>query len=99
MIHQELQQVPELTVAQNMFLGRALRYGPVLARTKMEIRAQEVLSRLDPSIDVRAPIHTLRVASRQLVEIARALLFEAKIIAMDELRPVSCPLKSRSSNR
>lgn len=84
MIHQELQQVPELTVAQNMFLGRALRYGPVLARTEMEIRAQEVLSRLDPSIDVCAPIHTLRVASRQLVEIARALLFEAKIIAMDE---------------
>jgi len=84
MIHQELQQVPELTVAQNMFLGRALRRGPVLRKADMEERARDALQLLDPTIDVRAPIHTLRVASKQLVEIARALLFKAKIIAMDE---------------
>ncbi|WP_284948058.1 sugar ABC transporter ATP-binding protein [Acidisoma cladoniae] len=85
MIHQELQQVPELTVAQNMFLGRPItRSGIALAREKMRRRAAESLSRLDNAIDPDAKISTLRVAQRQIVEIARALLFEARIIAMDE---------------
>lgn len=85
MIHQELQQVPELTVAQNMFLGHPVVWGGVvLDRREMERRAEIVLRDLDPAIDVRAPVKTLKVASRQLVEIARALLFDAKIIAMDE---------------
>jgi ribose transport system ATP-binding protein len=50
----------------------------------MQRRAAELLSQLDPSIDVRAKIKTLRVAQRQIVEIAKALLGEARIIAMDE---------------
>ena len=85
MIHQELQQVPELTVAQNMFLGHPrTRAGIVLDRAAMEREAAAVLSVLDPTIDVSQPIRNYRVAARQLVEIARALLFEARIIAMDE---------------
>jgi ribose transport system ATP-binding protein len=85
MIHQELQQVPELTVAQNMFLGRPIvRGGTLLARGVMRERAAATLSRLDATIDPDQPIGQLRVAKRQLVEIARALLFDATIIAMDE---------------
>ncbi len=85
MIHQELQQVPELTVAQNMFLGRPLtRAGIILARAPMRAAAAATLAKLDKSIDPDAKISTLRVAQRQIVEIARALLFEARIIAMDE---------------
>lgn len=85
MIHQELQQVPELTVAQNMFLGRPItRSGVVLARDEMRRRAAETLARIDRHIDPDAKIGTLRVAQRQIVEIARALMFEARIIAMDE---------------
>ena len=85
MIHQELQQVPELTVAQNMFLGRPLiRSGIFLARDSMRAAAAATLARLDKGIDPDAKISTLRVAQRQIVEIARALLFEARIIAMDE---------------
>ena len=85
MIHQELQQVPELTVAQNMFLGRPItRSGVLLARDEMTSRAGETLARIDKDIDPDAKISTLRVAQRQIVEIARALLFEARIIAMDE---------------
>jgi ribose transport system ATP-binding protein len=85
MIHQELQQVPELTVAQNMFLGHPrVRGGVVLDRASMEREAAAVLSLLDPSIDVSKPIKRFRVAARQLVEIARALLFRATVIAMDE---------------
>ncbi|MDH1086487.1 sugar ABC transporter ATP-binding protein [Pantoea brenneri] len=67
MIHQELQHVPELSVAQNMFLGRPL-----------------TLKTLDPSIDPSTPIKNLKVSQQQIVEIARALLDDAKIIAMDE---------------
>jgi ribose transport system ATP-binding protein len=85
MIHQELQQVPELTVAQNMFLGRPLRRaGMFVDRAMQETQAAKALAQLDPSIRPDAPIKTLKVAQRQIVEIARALLENARIIAMDE---------------
>ena len=85
MIHQELQQVPELTVAQNMFLGRALtRGGLFVDRAAQERQAAAALARLDPAISPAAPIRSLKVAQRQIVEIARALLENARVIAMDE---------------
>jgi ribose transport system ATP-binding protein len=86
MIHQELQQVPNLTVAQNMFLGHSLtRAGGLLVnRREQERRAAEALSMIDPSINPAAPISSLKVAQRQVVEIARALLNKAKVVAMDE---------------
>jgi ribose transport system ATP-binding protein len=86
MIHQELQQVPHLTVAQNMFLGHSLKRlgGLLVDRREQERRAAEALAMIDPTIDPSAPISTLKVAQRQVVEIARALLDKAKIIAMDE---------------
>jgi ribose transport system ATP-binding protein len=85
LIHQELQQVPELDVAQNMFLGNPItKLGVFTDRAAMQQRACELLAQLDPTIDVRAKIKTLRVAQRQIVEIAKALLGQARIIAMDE---------------
>ncbi|WP_419728971.1 sugar ABC transporter ATP-binding protein [Lichenicola sp.] len=84
MIHQELQQVPELTVAQNMFLGRPLRRGLFTDRAQQEAKAAAVLQSLDPAIRPDAPIRTLKVAQRQIVEIGRALLENAQVIAMDE---------------
>ncbi len=86
MIHQELQQVPELTVAQNIYLGAALRHagGLLVDRRAQETEARRLLAPLDPSIDVTAKVHDLRVAQRQIVEIAKALRAQARIIAMDE---------------
>jgi ribose transport system ATP-binding protein len=85
MIHQELQQVRELTVAQNMFLGRSLRRGSVFVDSAaQEKAAAEALSALDPTIRPDAQIKSLKVAQRQIVEIGRALLENARIIAMDE---------------
>jgi ribose transport system ATP-binding protein len=86
MIHQELQQVPELTVAQNIYLGAALRRagGLLVDRKAQEAEARRLLAPLDPTIDVTAPIGRLRVAQRQIVEIAKALRAQARIIAMDE---------------
>ncbi len=86
MIHQELQHVPELTVAQNMFLGHPIKTaaGLFVARRAQEKAAAEALQALDPTIDPAAPIRTLKVAQRQIVEIARAVMEDAKILAMDE---------------
>ncbi len=86
MIHQELQQVPELTVAQNIFLGAALRHagGLLVDRRAQERQARALLAPLDASIDVTMPVRDLRVAQRQIVEIAKALRARARIIAMDE---------------
>lgn len=86
MIHQELQLVPELTVTQNIFLGRPMTRagGMIVKRRAQEQRARDVLADLDPTIDPTVPIKTLKVAQQQIVEIARALIDEASIIAMDE---------------
>jgi ribose transport system ATP-binding protein len=85
LIHQELQQIPELDVAQNMFLGNPLtRFGMITDRAAMQRRARELIVELDPTIDVTAKIKSMRVAQRQIVEIAKALLGDARIIAMDE---------------
>ena len=86
MIHQELQLVPELTVAQNIFLGRPMTSlgGTIVKRREQERRAREVLASLDPTINPKVKINTLKVAQQQIVEIARALIDQAKIIAMDE---------------
>ena len=85
MIHQELQLVPELDVAQNLFLGSVpRRYGMFTDRARMTEAARRVLARLGAKLDVRQPVKELSTAQRQLVEIARALLWDARIIAMDE---------------
>lgn len=85
MIHQELQQVPELTVAQNIFLGASLRRGGLFVDHRaQEAAARRLLAPLDSGIDVTAPVRDLRVAQRQIVEIARALRSNARVIAMDE---------------
>jgi len=86
MIHQELQHVPELSVAQNMFLGRPLtRAGGLWVDKQAQLaRAALLLKQLDPTIDPAMPIKSLKVSQQQIVEIARALLDDAKIIAMDE---------------
>ncbi|MGB3418428.1 MAG: sugar ABC transporter ATP-binding protein [Mesorhizobium sp.] len=86
MIHQELQHVPNLTVAQNMFLGRPLRMagGMLVDRHAQERAAAAALAPLDSTIDPSAPIRTLKVAQRQIVEIARAMMEDAKVLAMDE---------------
>ncbi|MFS2222601.1 sugar ABC transporter ATP-binding protein [Pantoea sp. B65] len=86
MIHQELQHVPELSVAQNMFLGRPLTQASGLwVNKKAQLaRAKLILNQLDPTIDPNEPIKNLKVSQQQIVEIARAMLDDAKIIAMDE---------------
>jgi ribose transport system ATP-binding protein len=85
LIHQELALVPHMSAAANIFLGREVtRGGVTLDRAAMEKRAQQIVDRLGVDIDVRGPIRLLSMAQRQCVEIARALLFRARVLALDE---------------
>ncbi len=84
-IHQELNLVPELTAAANIFLGREITglLGRLDERA-MEARARQLFARLGAPIDPRSKVIDLRIGDQQMVEIARALAFEASIVIMDE---------------
>ncbi len=84
-IHQELNLVRELTVADNIFLGREpLLGGVIVDRRRMAQAATRLLGRLGIAIDPDSRVAGLRVGEQQLVEIARALSLDARILIMDE---------------
>ena len=85
LVHQELNLVPYLSVAENIFLGRELlsNIGVIRARDQLQ-RCQELLANLDASIDPRMEVRKLRVGQQQVVEIAKALNCQARVIFMDE---------------
>jgi len=94
-IHQELNLVPELTVADNIFLGREKRIaGLVVDRRAARQAARGLLGRLGIDLDPEAKVGSLRVGEQQLVEIAKALSLDARILIMDEptsaLSPAEC---------
>jgi ribose transport system ATP-binding protein len=84
-IHQELNQVPELSVSENFFLGRELRgrFGAVDV-PKMQRETSRFLEQLGIDIDPERLLKHLRVAERQLLEIAKAISSNAKVLVMDE---------------
>jgi ribose transport system ATP-binding protein len=85
-IYQEFTLLPERTVAQNIFLGREpLRFGFVDNQTMIQ-RTKELLNRLKAGsyIHPNQPVKQLSIAEQQIVEIAKALSFEARILVMDE---------------
>lgn len=84
-IYQELSLVPHLTVAENIFLGKApTRWPGIVDWRAMRRDAGGILQSLGVSIDPDAPVRTLRLAQQQMVEIARALSDAARILIMDE---------------
>jgi ABC-type sugar transport system ATPase subunit len=83
-IHQELSLVPALTVAENLALGApGSPFGVVSARAVAN-GARVALGRVGLDVDPDAPVESLTLAERQLVEIARALAREARVLVMDE---------------
>ncbi|MYY85247.1 MULTISPECIES: sugar ABC transporter ATP-binding protein [unclassified Streptomyces] len=83
-IYQEFNLVPDLTVAENIFLGRQPRRFGLVDRRKMEADAEELLQRVGVSVSPRAKVRELGIARLQMVEIAKALSLDARVLIMDE---------------
>lgn len=83
-IYQELNLIPEMSVAENIFLERQPKKAGFLDWKKMNKDAIEVLKRIDMNISPKVLISTLSVAQRQMIEIAKAISLNARIVIMDE---------------
>ena len=84
-IYQEFNLVNTLSVAENIFLNRLTKNKKDLVKWKdINKRAEELLERIGSKLDVTTLIRDLSVAQRQMVEIAKALSFDAKLVIMDE---------------
>src|SRR5271154_1617940 len=85
-IHQELQLMNHLTVAQNIFIGREPKqaFGLLLDERALNASAREWLAKLHVVIDPRTTVGSLTVAKQQMVEIAKALSYDSRVVIMDE---------------
>ena len=83
-IYQEFNLVPGLTAAENIFLGQEVTRAGFVAQKQERGRADALFKRLGVEIDLDVPCRRLTTAQQQLVEIAKALAFDARIIVMDE---------------
>ena len=84
-VHQELMLVPEMTVAENLLLGREPRRFGFVDDAALEAHARALLARFgEDGIDVRAPVASLGIGVQQIVEIVRALQDDARVLVLDE---------------
>ncbi len=83
-VYQHAMVVPQLTVAENLFLNRQARGGFAIGWKKLRRQARELLDSWDVRVDVDTPAGDLSVEDRQFVEIARALSYGARFIVLDE---------------
>ena len=83
-IYQELMMIPALTVAENVFLGNKMLKGKLISYKTMQEKSKEIFDQLGIEIDPEARVGDLTVAYQQMIEIARALMKDAKVLIMDE---------------
>lgn len=84
MIHQEILMVPDLSVAQNIFLGKESHRFSWLNESEINTKSKRILADLKVNISPKIKIKDLSIADRQMVEIAKAISNNAKVIIMDE---------------
>ncbi len=84
LVHQEILLAPDLTIAQNLFLGREMRRGVFVDDAAMNRIAADKMAELGARLDPRTPVRALSIAQRQLVQIARALLAPHRVVIFDE---------------
>lgn len=84
MIHQEILMVPDLSVAQNIFLGKESQKFSWLNESEINTKSKRILADLNLDISPKIKIKNLSIADRQMVEIAKAISNNAKVIIMDE---------------
>ena len=83
-IYQELNLIPEMTVEENLSLGKELNRGVFLDRAAMSRRAVEIMKTFEIDIDIGAQVGRLSVAYQQMVEILKAMLNNSQLVVMDE---------------
>lgn len=91
-IYQEFNLIPELSVAENIFLGRRLTNGLTIDRKLMNKKAAEIIEGFGINLNVNQPVRMLTVAYQQLVEIAKSISNDVRVLIMDE---PSAPLTNR----
>ncbi|RCS25131.1 sugar ABC transporter ATP-binding protein [Phyllobacterium salinisoli] len=96
LVHQEILLAPDLTVAQNIYLGRELRRGIVLDERTMAEGAHRAVLDLGADIDPKTVVNRLSIAQRQLVQIARALLVPHRIVIFDEPTASLTPVETKA---
>ena len=84
MVHQELNQVPEISVMENIWMGRIPKKGVIVDDSKMYEDTKKIFENLDLDIDPREKIGHLSVSRRQMIEIAKAVSADAKVVVLDE---------------
>ncbi len=84
MIYQEFNLVPELSIMENIFLGRESRHSFFISQSKMREQTKKVLNQLGMHLDINRKVSSLRVAESQMVEIAKAISMNAQVLVMDE---------------
>ncbi|MBT2786046.1 MULTISPECIES: sugar ABC transporter ATP-binding protein [unclassified Halomonas] len=84
MIHQELALAEQLSAEENIFLGRELRRGPFLDRRAMREQSRAALEELETHVDPRARVKDLSTSDQQMVEIAKAITRDVRVLIMDE---------------
>lgn len=84
LIHQELRLLEHLSIAENVFIGRWPKRGGVISRSKMEQQAHTQLERLGLNISASRLVGGLSTANQQLIEIAKALALNARLLILDE---------------
>ncbi len=86
MIHQELSPIPEMTITENIYLGREITKKPfgIVQKQKLNALAEKMLKRVGLLVDPTRKMKTLSVAQMQMVEIAKAISMDSNIIIMDE---------------
>lgn len=83
-IYQEFNLIPPLSIYENIFSGRELTNGPFINRSVMIKKTQQILDRIGLTLSPKTLVSEISVAEQQMVEIARALSIESKLIIMDE---------------
>lgn len=84
MVHQELNQIPERSVMENIWLGRFLHKGIIIEERQMYSQTRSIFESLSIDINPKQKLGSLSVSQRQLVEIAKAFSSNAKVIVLDE---------------
>lgn len=87
-VHQEFQLMDDMTGIENIFVGHYSTRGPLIDWNKMKKKAAELMEFLQSDVNVNIPVKYLRTAEKQIIQLARAIMFESKVVILDELTAV-----------